>query len=319
VHAETQDLENILKATEVRVVMADYLRPHTLFRSPLVAIYDKDCCAPRGCLSSEEQSINHSLVFPRSGVFIKKVSNKDQVVAESTRVLFFNRHETYRVWHPIAGGDTCTAIHFDEEALIDFLLSMDPFVADSAGRPFRSATAASSAYAALHLQRLRRLLLSHAQPAPLVVEEICASLLANSIAGADQTRGATRQPMRAATRQAHHDLVDAARVVLASRFRDKLSLGELARAVFSSPFHLARIFRRETGLSLHRHLTRLRLRHALEHLADGKPDLTMLALDLGFSSHAHFSHAFRREFGSAPSLVRSFPKKLRRFVSTTPF
>jgi AraC family transcriptional regulator len=96
-------------------------------------------------------------------------------------------------------------------------------------------------------------------------------------------------------------LVDAARVVLARRFRDKLSLGELARAVFSSPFHLARIFRRETGLSLHRHLTRLRLRHALEHLADGKPDLTMLALDLGFSSHAHFTHAFRNEFGYAPS------------------
>jgi AraC-like DNA-binding protein len=56
----------------------------------------------------------------------------------------------------------------------------------------------------------------------------------------------------------------------------------------------------------------------LEHLADGKPDLTMLALDLGFSSHAHFSHAFRREFGSAPSRLRSSPKKLRRFVSNTP-
>jgi AraC-like DNA-binding protein len=64
---------------------------------------------------------------------------------------------------------------------------------------------------------------------------------------------------------------------------------------------LARIFRRETGLSLHRQLTRLRLRDALEHLANGKPDLTGLALDLGFSSHAHFSHSFRHEFGSTPS------------------
>jgi AraC family transcriptional regulator len=281
--------------------MADYLRPHTLFRSPLVAIYDKDCHAPRGCLSSEEQSISHSLVFPRSGVFIKKVSNKDQVVAESTRVLFFNRHETYRVSHPIAGGDTCTAIHFDEEALIDFLRSMDPFVAESAGRPFRSATAASSAYVGLRLQRLRRHLLSHRQVDPLVVEEVCMFLLADSIASADQRRRVTRQPVGRTTRRAHRDLVDATRVMLARRFRDKLSLGDIARAVFSSPFHLARIFRRETGVSLHQQLTRLRLFHALEHLVGGKPDLTMLALDLGFCSHAHFSYVFRNEFGYAPS------------------
>jgi AraC family transcriptional regulator len=271
-------------------------------------------------LPSQEQSVSHSLVFPRSGVFIKKVSNKDQVVAESTRVLFFNRHETYRVSHPIAGGDSCTAIHFDEEALVDFLRSMDPFVAESAGRPFRSATTASSAHLALQLQRLRRLLLSPQRRLdPLVIEEICASLLRGSVASAYERRKRTCQPVGRATRQAHRDLVDTTRVVLARRFRDKLSLGDIARAVFSSPFHLARIFRRETGLSLHRQLTRLRLRHALEHLADCKPDLTMLALDLGFSSHAHFSHAFRREFGSAPSQLRSSSKKLRRFVSTTPF
>jgi AraC family transcriptional regulator len=237
--------------------MADYLRPHMLFRSPLVAIYDKDCHAPRGCSSMEEQSISHSLVFLRSGVFIKKVSNKDQVVAESTRVLFFNRHETYRVSHPIAGGDTCTAIHFAEEALVDFLGSMYPFVAESAGRPFRSATAASSAYVALRLQRLRRHLLSQRQVDPLVVEEICTLLLADSIASAYEQRSMTRQLVGRATRQAHRDLVDATRVVLAQKFREKLSLGDIARAVFSSPFHLARIFRRETGLSLHRQLTRL--------------------------------------------------------------
>jgi transcriptional regulator GlxA family with amidase domain len=148
---------------------------------------------------------------------------------------------------------------------------------------------------------LRRHLLSQRQVDPLVVEEICALLLAESVANANQQRGVVRQPVRAVTRQAHRDLVDAVRVVLARRFRDKLSLGELARAVFSSPFHLARVFRRKTGVSLHQQQNRLRLRHALEHLADGKPDLTMLALDLGFSSHAHFTHTFRNEFGYAPS------------------
>jgi AraC-like DNA-binding protein len=29
-----------------------------------------------------------------------------------------------------------------------------------------------------------------------------------------------------------------------------------------------------------------------------------LALELGFSSHSHFTDAFRREFGKAPSEIR---------------
>src|SRR4030095_11771775 len=123
------------------------------------------------------------------------------------------------------------------------------------------------------------------------IEETCTSLLTESLANAGEEHTTELRKNRDSTRKAHRDLVDATRVVLARRFREKLSLADLARAVFSSPFHLARIFRRETGLPLHRHQNRLRLRHALEHLADHQPDLTMLALDLGFSSHAHFSHA----------------------------
>jgi AraC-like DNA-binding protein len=248
--------------------------------------------------------MSHSIVFPRSGVFIKKVSDKNQLVAEPTCVLFFNRHETYRVSHPTAGGDNCTAIHFKEKALVDFLSSIDPGVAESPDRPFRFAAVASSASLALNLYRLRRLLLSQRPVEPLIVEEICASLLADSVGGAYEQRGGILQSVRESTRQAHCDLVDATRVVLAHRFRDKLSLSELARAVFSSPFHLARIFRRETGTSLHRQLKRLRLRFGLERLANGRPDLTMLALELGFSGHAHFTEAFRREFACTPSEFR---------------
>jgi AraC-like DNA-binding protein len=78
----------------------------------------------------------------------------------------------------------------------------------------------------------------------------------------------------------------------------------VARAVHASPFHLARVFRERAGVPIHRYLTRLRLRAAIERLADGADDLTALALDLGFSSHGHFTDTFRREFGRTPSDVR---------------
>jgi len=298
--------------------MSDHLQPHSLFRSSLVAVYDVDCHAPRGSSSTEEEMMDHTLVFPRSGVFIKKITEKDQLVADSTRVLFFNRHETSRFSHPADGGDKCTSIRFQGAPLVDFLHRMHPRVADSPERPFRSPTAVSTSSLAIKLHRLRRLILFAQSGNALAIEEGCASLLMEALANAGEEQNTQLRQSRESTRKAHRDLVDATRIVLARRFRDRLSLDEIAHAVFSSPFHLARIFRRETGLSLHRHQNRLRLRQALEHLADGKPDLTMLALDLGFSSHAHFSHAFRREFGLAPSQFRSSSKKLRCFVSTKP-
>ena len=72
-----------------------------------------------------------------------------------------------------------------------------------------------------------------------------------------------------------------------------------------SPFHLSRVFRAETGISLHQYLLRLRMNQALSRLHAGEPHLSRLALDLGFSSHSHFSATFRRHFGESPHQVRA--------------
>jgi AraC-like DNA-binding protein len=73
-----------------------------------------------------------------------------------------------------------------------------------------------------------------------------------------------------------------------------------------SAFHLARLFRRQTGFSLHGYRTRIRLLQALDRVAEARGALTDLALDLGFSSQSHFTDAFRRAFGVPPgALARS--------------
>ena len=83
-----------------------------------------------------------------------------------------------------------------------------------------------------------------------------------------------------------------------------MTLDKVARVVHTSPFHFTRIFQQRVGVPVHRYLTQLRLRAALERLAEGEDDLTHLALDLGFSSHSHFAESFRKEFGKTPSEVR---------------
>ena len=88
------------------------------------------------------------------------------------------------------------------------------------------------------------------------------------------------------------------------RLGERLTLGEIARAVHSSPFHLARVFRARTGFSIHGYRNQLRLCSSLEQVLEPEADLALIARRLGYSSHSHFTVSFRRAFGKPPSAVR---------------
>jgi AraC family transcriptional regulator len=110
--------------------------------------------------------------------------------------------------------------------------------------------------------------------------------------------------MRERTAAAHRDLAERATALIARSLAQPLSLPRLAERLRTSPFHLARVFRAQTGFSVDAYGRSLRLRAALERLPAYTDGLTALALELGFSSHSHFTEAFRREFGVAPSVLR---------------
>jgi len=95
-----------------------------------------------------------------------------------------------------------------------------------------------------------------------------------------------------------------------------LRLDQIARAVDVSPFHLARVFKQVTGLTMHQSKLRCRIANAVVQLKRGDSDLTALALDLGFSSHAHFTKAFRERVGCTPSMFRwqSMDRKTRTIM-----
>jgi AraC-like DNA-binding protein len=88
------------------------------------------------------------------------------------------------------------------------------------------------------------------------------------------------------------------------------SLSALAHTLNVSPFHLAHVFRAEMGTSIHQYVLQLRLRLALERLAEGVTSLSALGLDLGFSSHSHFTTSFRKHFGITPREARSVFSKV---------
>ena len=91
----------------------------------------------------------------------------------------------------------------------------------------------------------------------------------------------------------------------------------IAGAAGASAFHVCRVFREQTGHTIHRYLTELRLRTALSRLEDCPDDILGLAVELGFANHSHFTTVFRAAFGVTPSDFRQratpvFVRELRQ-------
>jgi transcriptional regulator GlxA family with amidase domain len=141
-------------------------------------------------------------------------------------------------------------------------------------------------------------------PDPLFVEETVLRILWRLLSRTGAVRPASAVPRKAA------DTAEAARSVLAEAFRDRLTLQELAGAVDSSVFHLCRTFRAATGTTIHAYLSQLRLRASLEPLLDGTAPITDIALAHGYSSHSHYTNAFREALGITPSAARRAPHRV---------
>jgi AraC-like DNA-binding protein len=88
------------------------------------------------------------------------------------------------------------------------------------------------------------------------------------------------------------------------RFRNRVTIAELASEAGVHPVHLCREFRRHVGCTVGTYMRRLRIEYACAELSDTDHLLVQIALDAGFSSQAHFASAFRRATSLSPRAWR---------------
>jgi AraC family transcriptional regulator len=129
-----------------------------------------------------------------------------------------------------------------------------------------------------------------------VLYEVLRGAVRASGFGAPSTNGPS-----AATRRARREIVEEAKEVLTSRMAERVSLEDLASGLYTSPYHLARLFRAATGFSVHGYLVNLRLRTGLEQMQHVPGEIGEVGLTLGYKSRSHFTESFRRAFGLTPS------------------
>jgi len=262
-----------------------------LLRSPTVVIRDTYCRGTCRHQSAEECTTTTQLVFPYRGVYVRHVGH-DQAVGEANQVLFFNAFEGYRISHPVPGGDASLTLVISEAMLRE--LAPGSFLRDGANVLFRPPRlridARTQALVALLRHSLRQKVAE-----PLEAESLSLTLLQRALG-----RRTTHAPGATFGRQR---LADRVKLVLAGDLSRRWTLAEIAAEVRGSPVYLTQVFQQVEGLPLYRYQLRLRLARALDLLAH-YDDLTDLSQDLGFSSHSHFSAAFREAYGRSPSEFR---------------
>ena len=274
-----------------------------LYDGSLVRLVSWHCLRDGPELRSERQHEHAVLGFLHHGACSLEHSHGPTVV-DPNCLLLHPPHVPYSTSHPFGCGDQGVHMVVRRDVAEEILDDRAPHLAEGwrSGKERRIHVLPNPSSTFL---RHRVLVhdLRHDADGVLAVEENALELLAH-LADSLDVRRIRPKPRRPGTREDHLHLVDETRSLLQRRFRESLTLADMARALHTSPYHLSRVFKRETGFSLHNYRTRLRLAAALDHLAHGGDDLTRLALDLGFASPSHLSTSFRRTYGLPPSAVR---------------
>jgi AraC family transcriptional regulator len=269
-------------------------------------IYRGDCvavggfrCRPDHPLFEDSGPIrNHCFVFPRTAVEIQHADARP-FLGDPAVITLYNPGQRYRRRVASQEGDHCDYYAVAPQVMHEMLRFYDPAALDAVGG-FRAPSISSPASLYLRQRRFFRRLVSGSAIDPLMLEETVLTLLSDVLAGSNTPRPFAR--VSSATRRMT-TLIEDARRLLATTFDRPLRLSTVAAELSCSPFHLCRVFRHGTGLTLHQYRDQIRLRRALD-LIEGGMDLTTLALEVGYSSHSHFTYAFRRTFGTTPKLVR---------------
>jgi len=256
-----------------------------VFSSPSVTISDVWCEPGRIPESDLEVEPAFGVCFPRTGVYVHATPD-GPVVAEPAVAVLHSLGDEHATTHPTFDGDRSTDIQL-AASIAEPLL-------DRTNRFRARVLPINEEIAANH----RRLL--------AMVENGRATVLEIDETVVDLVQATHRMPPFPMTTERHRPLVDDTRQYLAHEFHRDLDLSTIATAVGASPFHLSRVFKRSTGRSLTQYRTALRVRFAIERIADGASDLSQVAVEAGFFDHAHMTNTFGRRLGTSPSSLRSW-------------
>ena len=142
---------------------------------------------------------------------------------------------------------------------------------------------------------------------PYSVEEVCERVSIHlRLSGVATTEYESTLGSVTVSESSDHDvLVRAAKVYLLKQLGTAPRLNELARTLGVSERRLSNAFQHCLGISVFEFMRQERMRKACRFLSQTSLSVGSIAEELGFSSAANFSTAFREYVGTSPSVFRN--------------
>lgn len=234
-----------------------------------------------------EERDHSMLVLPLHGIFIKHDGPRRETLGTPYHGVFIAAGQPFRFSFPGCIGDECLTLSLPAEE-------------HCVARDFHAHALLPASVMLERALLWRRLASAHADA--LEVEESAVALRDSILRIGRKAPG--RAPDRTAASPRGVRQVERVKEAIAVAPERKWTLSALADLAGASPHHLARLFRAQAGITIHRYLTHARLARALERVLGGENDLAAVALDSGFASHSHLTERFRTLFGRTPSEVR---------------
>jgi AraC-like DNA-binding protein len=258
-----------------------------MWRSAELSIDASTSQCETGTWSPPESSTTFGVTLPRLGAFHRRTNGQEHIVDRTTG--YFSRV-----------GEVSEVAHFEDRIHGSTTIDVDPEHGVStlaeiqqARGPFVVGPDLAAAHHLL-LSALERSAIDD-----LEVQERTYELLGACITRAHPGfRGSTRRKSSSERRRL---VVDVCEHLNTS---DRISLVDIAARVHYSPFHLTRVFRSMTGITMSQYRTNLKLHDVLARLVDGDTNLSDIAVSAGFIDHSHMTRTFVANVGATPSELR---------------
>ena len=91
------------------------------------------------------------------------------------------------------------------------------------------------------------------------------------------------------------------------QLHEDLTVAGIARAVYMSPYHFSRLFKKATGQSPYRYVIEARAKRAKELLRSHKFSISEVAYQVGFADQSHLTYHVKKFYGLTPKMLMETP------------
>ncbi|MHA6532156.1 helix-turn-helix transcriptional regulator [Paenibacillus sp. BAC0078] len=103
----------------------------------------------------------------------------------------------------------------------------------------------------------------------------------------------------------HNEVIERALIHIEGHLQQSLTVESVANTFNMSKYYFHRLFSAMMGCSLNQYILSRRLNASLTFIQDKNRSLTDIAYQLNFGTQASFTRAFKRQYGVAPSSLRT--------------